>query len=572
MEATTHNNPGQGSGSRSGSSNSNSSIAAIPAHTVAASRPTKDQCDKIAALQQRMRDHYNPLPPQLINLMRILPRRDGDAPELDPAWFYCACFLLSREWDVSKAFAMMQEVVAYRAANQLDAQSQLPPAVSVRGWGDTTAVYTALGKTPRHVPGRAERIAAGVSENLACGVHYLDKGGRPVVYVMIDSLDERGLINTLKRNAKIGQKPADVLWEYAQHFIGVGEDLVLYELQKQQQREMDTKTPGNDSPTTASAPVTAGFAQGLITLVMDLRGFHMGLIWKPMLDLFRDVARELFQYYPDMVHRVIVVNAPSLVRVAFSMVKAVMPLAFQKKISFVGPQQTLTALTEEISADSIPAFLGGRCRCNLPTTPDSKDVSGDKGSGCSCIEGYDRSNPRGKKSKEKKRQGGVDLPGADTDGDNGNKDEEGDENTASTEDVSLSARQRHRRVFALRPSETVVWEFAVPHGCNEVAFAVYFVPQAAKISRNSDNAATVNWAKMDQKQLQPYQVQESNGAQQADAFTATEKGTLVLSWRNTRSWLKTQTLQLRVYKDIVMPSETAETWEEGNAPGEHAES
>lgn len=522
---------------------------------------TQEQRDKIETLLQRMREHFQPLPPQLLTFKRLLPRSQGDPVELDVEWFYCASFLISREWNVEKAFAMMQDAVTYRAANKLDEFSQLPPAVSVRGWGDTTAVYKALGKAPRPVPGRADRIAAGMAQTLACGIHYWDKAGRVVVYVMIDSLDEPGMIAMLKKSAKVGQKPADVLWECLRHFLGVGEDLVLYQLQQQrketaaQQSTEEEKTNADKTygSNASSSRVTDGLTHGLITLVMDLKGFHIGLLWKPMLDLFRDVVQQLFKYYPDMVHRIIAVNAPGIVRTAFDLVKGVMPLDFQKKISFVAPQHTLAALKAEIEPEHIPTFLGGQCSCA------ENGHSGLVGAGCGgqgCVDGYDRNDPRRRKAKAEAKKNGKDA--ASTADKPENAFEENDDKP--TEDISISAGQQHRCVFQLQPSETVVWDFAVSPESNDVAFTVYFVPQADSFAAQGD----INWSKVDVKKLETHQVQHSDAPRQADAFTATQAGTLVLSWYNTRSLFWTRAVQLRVYKGTSQPSEEREGAQQAN--------
>ncbi|KPI87506.1 hypothetical protein ABL78_3417 [Leptomonas seymouri] len=499
---------------------------------------THSKGDKVVALQRLMRGRYQPLPRQLLNIIRVLPHEVHDPVEGDPEWLYCASFLVSREWDVQRAFAMMQEVVDYRIANDLDARSQLPPAVSVHGWGNTEAVYASLGKPPRHVPDGVDHLAAGVAENLACGIHYWDKGGRPVVYVMINSLDAPGLIKTLKNHAKIGQKPADVLWAYGQHFIGAAEDLVLYQLQQRRGGEEEIGAAESHTPTSSSPAHSTSFGQGLVTLVVDLKGLHMGLLWKPMLDVFRDVTRSLFKFYPDMVHRVIAVNAPGLVRVAFNMVRGAMPADFQKKISFVGPPHSLQALSEEIDVAYIPAFLGGSCCCR----PENAEEGNDSG-GCSCIDGYDPADPLRHTLKVQQGKHGT---SAAEDSENGRSIGEGDA-FAPTEDILLSAGQRHRRVFHLQPSETVAWEFAVSHSGTDIEFSAFFIPHADA----ARDAAEMDWPKLSDRKLQPHQLLGGEADKSADVFTAAEGGTLVLSWHNRRSWFKKYNLQLRVHRSLA---------------------
>lgn len=508
---------------------------------------TPEQIRKIKELIQRMERHYNPLPPQLLTYRRMMSTSsspiaqaqttshsrsqtttldDGsDAarstgatprhPEHDAVWFYCGCFLMSREWDVEKAFAMMQEVVAYRAANHLDEQSFFPPAVPVQGWTTEEICAARGGQSPRPVGQRADRVCAGVAQGIACGVHYWDRGGRPVVYIMINSLDERELVRQLKEMAAVGQSPVDVVWEFAQHFLGVCESLVLHQMQQravQHASRRSSALTAAAAPTSASPATAPGLSHGVITLVVDLQGLSLKMLWKPMLDIFRDVAKEFFKYYPDAVHRILCVNSPSIVRYAFRLVRGVMPVTFQRKITFVGAHDTLTTLEAVIERQHIPHFLGGDCRCAAA-----------EGEGC--VAGYDPEHPR----RADRRHGHANCTAAD-DG-------------ARTEDVTLSAGHECTRVFPIKAAETVAWEFAVSGGGLDITFTTYFVPEAA--------ASAMRWTRVDTKKLSDHVVHSEALADGADGFAAAEDGVVVLGWRNTRSWFASKRLQLRAYKDTA---------------------
>ncbi|KAK7198261.1 CRAL/TRIO domain containing protein [Novymonas esmeraldas] len=490
---------------------------------------TPAQAGKIRALIRLMTEHYDPLPAQVQTYLQLMPsaptaspgggeeEADEEAapphPERSPLWFYCSCFLVSREWDVERAFAMMQDVVAYRAANHLDEQSFFPTAVPVRGWA-AADVCERLHKPPREVGQRADRVCAAVAQGVTCGLHYWDKSGRPVVYVVINSLDEVELMRQLRQMASVGASPSTVMWEFSQHFLGVTEALVLYQLiQREMQRSRRSSTATASAPAGDAAPAP-GLSQGVVTLVFDMKGLSMRMLWKPLLDLFRDVAKEFFKYYPDIVHRIICVNSPSLVRYAFRLVRGVMPATFQRKISFVSPHHTLSTLATVIDTAHIPHFLGGQCRC-----------AGEEGG---CLGGYDPQHPR--------RTAAAAGRGA-----GGDADHEKDTAEARTEDVTLAAGHECARVFHVSASEVVTWEFAVVGGGHDITFTCFFVPHSA--------AAAMRWSKVEPKKLGSYTVTSEAVAESCDVFVAAEDGVVVLGWRNTRSWFASKRMQLRAYKE-----------------------
>ncbi|CBZ29261.1 hypothetical protein, unknown function [Leishmania mexicana MHOM/GT/2001/U1103] len=487
---------------------------------------TSDQVDKIKALICLMKERYDPLPPQLETYLRLIPHtadaasgeEDGDGkagsrhPDRNPMWFYCISFLMSREWDVQKAFAMMQEVVTYRAANRLDEQSHLPPAFSLRGWS-TEDVCRALGQSPRKTGERIDRVCAGVAQGLTCGIHYWDKNGRPVFYTTIGNFDETELMRQLKQMSSVGKSHVDVMWEYMVHILSVTESLVLYQLiQREAQLSGQPRTP----KTADEAAPAWDLSEGTVTMVYDMKGLTLRMLWKPVIDVFRDNSKKFFKYYPDRIHRIVCINSPTLVRYAFVLVRSALPVTFQKKISFVGPRDSLATLETMIDRRYIPHFLGGDCRC--------KAHNGE------CLSGYNTRHPR--RTGRTERTGKTD---AHTDAS-----AEGN-NEAPTEYVTLAAGHECTRVFPMNASEVVVWEFAVSGGGHDIIFTTFFVPQSA--------ASGMRWTQVELDKLTSYTVTTEALATGSDAFAAAEDGVVVLKWHNKRHWFASRHLQFRAYKE-----------------------
>ncbi|KAG5497026.1 hypothetical protein GH5_01548 [Leishmania sp. Ghana 2012 LV757] len=488
-------------------------------------RLTGEQADKIKALMRLMKEHYNPLPAQLEMYLQLLPSaasaasgeedsEDSAGPrhlQRSPVWSYCGSFLVSREWDVQKAFAMLQDVVAFRAANRLDEQCFFPPAVSLRGWS-ANDVCTVLRQSPRETGQRIDRVVAGVAQGISCGIHYWDKGGRPVVYMMVSSFDEVELMRQLKQMANVGKSHVEVMWEFMLHFIGVMESLVLYQAI---QRDAQSTRRASASESAHEAPPAAELSQGVVTMVFDMKGLALKMLWKPVIDLLCSIAKDFFKYYPDQVHRIVYVNSPSLARYAFRLVRGVMPAAFQRKIAFVSSHDTLSTLETMIDKKHIPHFLGGDCRCAT--------------AGGECFTGYDPQHPR--------RTVKTGAPA---------EAREMGNDAFLTEDVTLAAGHECARVFPVKPSEVVAWEFAVAGGGRDITFTIFFVPQSA--------ATQMQWAEVELKKLSSYVVTSEALADGSDVYTAAEDGVVVLGWRNTRSWLASKRLQLRAYKEANLSS------------------
>lgn len=458
---------------------------------------TPEREQKVTQLLQLMQQHFNPLPEQLQLLLRYSPT-PADAPTPhNTMGNYCYCALISCQWDVQKSFEGMKINVAYRQQCHLDERSELPSAVSIRGW-DQMAVSQALGKTPRQPNQREDQIVAAMEHYFPCGLHYWDKYGQPVFYLMLGSVDEEPLLKKLKQTANVGQTMDAVVWHMLQHLLGSGEWLAYY-----QQMQYD------------AGQLKVDASEGLIratTIVVDLKGLTYKMIWKPAIDLLLKCLKELFNHYPECVHQIVVVNAPAMVSFGYRIVRSVLPATVQAKIRLASPADSLALLREHIDDAHIPHFYGGACQCQG-----------------GCIRAYNLGT-------------GLAANGATTVGQDGSlsaTEEVPMDGGVSTEDISLRAGAAHKKVFVLRQDESVVWDFVSSTG-HDIAFATYFVPEA--------QAQGVDMDRVDVRSLEPYVVSKGNPSEGSSDYTATTAGVLVLVWDNKQSWVTTKHLQMKVFK------------------------
>ncbi|AIO00781.1 hypothetical protein LPMP_311900 [Leishmania panamensis] len=324
-----------------------STVASAPRHRrYVDMTPEREQ--KITQLVQLMKQTYDPLPQQLQILLRYSPTPEDAPTPRNTTRSYCYYALISCDWDVQKAFEGMKRNVEYRLQCHLDERSELPSAISIRGW-DQVEVVRALGKELRAGNQRVDQIVAGIECYFSFGLHYWDRYGQPVFYLMLGSVDEKNLLKKLKEAANVGQSADAVMWEVLQHVLGSGEWLAYY-----QQMQYD------------AAKLKVDASEGLIratTIVVDLKGLTYKMIWKPAIDLLLSCLRELLDHYPQCIHQILVVNASSAVTLIYSLIRKALPDTVQAKIRMARPSESLALLTEYIEAQYVPYFYGGACHC-----------------------------------------------------------------------------------------------------------------------------------------------------------------------------------------------------------------
>lgn len=111
------------------------------------------------------------------------------------------------------------------------------------------------------------------------------------------------------------------------------------------------------------------------TVVADLTGLCREHLNARGLALGRHIARIDQDCYPELVKRVILINAPWIFPAVWKIVQHFLDADTREKVEVVPKDQTLEVLLQYIPENSIPAALGGKlcirgdCECNLIIPP-----------------------------------------------------------------------------------------------------------------------------------------------------------------------------------------------------------
>lgn len=100
-----------------------------------------------------------------------------------------------------------------------------------------------------------------------------------------------------------------------------------------------------------------------VSVIMDCSGFSLSQIFGPAMEILKAQSQLDTAYYPEGLHKIYVVNAPTTLSVAWNIVKGWLEPRIQKKVIFMKPAETKAKLLEAFDAENLPDFLGGTCCC-----------------------------------------------------------------------------------------------------------------------------------------------------------------------------------------------------------------
>lgn len=435
---------------------------------------------------------YNPLPPLLANAVAQgtsnLPTVQNDVRLI--AYSY----LRSNSWNVKAAVKMLDRSVAFRKRIGADTMPLFPSAMPVSGF-DQNDVIARLGLQPRQPNDPQSNLLQTFNAFMKIGFHSYDKRGLPVCYWMMDEVDVKGALKRAKQSIPVGTTITDYADRYCSYIAETGWALCRYH---------DKCLAERPNP----ALNTGGPRRNFVTVVIDARRLSTKMFHKPAIDLMKDCMTHMNQYYADCIHRVLVVNCPSLIRFAYSVVKPAINEGLQRKITFVNPEDTELALHRVIGKERVPSFLGGTCNC-----PGG------------CISTY---SPNSVLSAEE--DGGSDV---------------------ITEDIKLTAGEKHEKAFELAQGEDVTWEFVSTKGV-DVRFTVNFFPKQQGMTVDAKKKKVRIDKKMKKTTAENPLVKSQKLTDGADHFIAPEDGILQLVWDNSNSWVQDKPVQMRVFKSAPL--------------------
>ncbi|XP_044249385.1 protein real-time isoform X1 [Drosophila takahashii] len=241
-------------------------------------------------------------PMQESKLLELRKMLDGvDDLEQVPSYQTILRFLAARDWHVSQAFAMLRDSLRWRREHRIDL---------------LLSEYSKPAVVVEHFPG---------------GWHHIDKDGRPIYILRLGHMDVKGLLKSLGM---------DGLLRLALHICEEGIQKI------------------NESANRLEKPVLTW------SLLVDLDGLSMRHLWRPGIKALLYIIDTVERNYPETMGRVLVVRAPRVFPIAWTIVSAFIDEHTRSKFLFYGPDfaHMKDGLAQYLDGEVIPDFLGGPCK------------------------------------------------------------------------------------------------------------------------------------------------------------------------------------------------------------------
>ncbi|XP_016969158.1 protein real-time isoform X2 [Drosophila rhopaloa] len=241
-------------------------------------------------------------PMQESKLLELRKMLDGvDDLERLPSYQTIMRFLAARDWHVNQAFTMLRDSLRWRREHHIDAL--LPE-------------YSKPAVVVEHFPG---------------GWHHHDKDGRPVYILRLGHMDVKGLLKSLGMEG---------LLRLALHVCEEGVQKI------------------NESAERLEKPLLHW------SLLVDLDGLSMRHLWRPGIRALLYIIETVERNYPETMGRVLVVRAPRVFPIAWTIVSAFIDEHTRSKFVFYGPDSTQMkdGLAQYLDEEIMPDFLGGPCK------------------------------------------------------------------------------------------------------------------------------------------------------------------------------------------------------------------
>ncbi|XP_067620289.1 protein real-time [Eurosta solidaginis] len=242
-------------------------------------------------------------PMQASKLLELRKMLDGvEDLEKMPSYQTILRFLTARDWHVNQAFNTLQDSLKWRKENNIDS---------------LVKEYKVPAVVANHFPGTW---------------HHYDKDGRPIYILRLGHMDVKGLLKSIGTEGLL--------------------KLTLHICEEGMQRI-------KESAEKLGKPVLSW------CLLVDLEGLSMRHLWRPGVKALLNITETVERNYPETMGRVLVVRAPRVFPIAWTIVSAFIHENTRSKFLFYGGPDCLhmkDGLEQYIDSDIIPDFLGGPCK------------------------------------------------------------------------------------------------------------------------------------------------------------------------------------------------------------------
>ncbi|XP_025410463.1 SEC14-like protein 1 [Sipha flava] len=174
-----------------------------------------------------------------------------------------------------------------------------------------------------------------IKKYFPCGWHHHDKEGRPLYILRLGQMDVKGLLKSVGEHCLLKQ---------AMHVCEEGLKLT------------------KEATHTSGKPITTW------CLLVDLEGLNMRHLWRPGVSALLRIIEIVESNYPETLGRVLIIRAPRVFPVLWTLVSTFINETTRTKFLFYGGNdyQASGGLSEFIAANDMPDFLGGPSKVKIP--------------------------------------------------------------------------------------------------------------------------------------------------------------------------------------------------------------
>uniref|UniRef100_U5EY27 Putative real-time n=1 Tax=Corethrella appendiculata TaxID=1370023 RepID=U5EY27_9DIPT len=211
-------------------------------------------------------------------------------------------FLRARDFSIEKAATMLQDSLTWRSEHNID---------------NILHDY---------------RIPAVINKHFPGAWHRSDKDGQPLYILRLGNMDVKGLLKS------VGE---DELLKLTLHICEEGLKLM------------------ENATNTHERPIWNW------TLLVDLDGLSMRHLWRPGVKALLRIIETVEKNYPETLGRVLIVRAPRVFPILWTIVSTFIDEHTRTKFLFFGTPDCLhteDGLEQYMAAENIPNFLGGSCK------------------------------------------------------------------------------------------------------------------------------------------------------------------------------------------------------------------
>eukprot|EP00997_Jenningsia_sp_PLL12_P008534 NODE_531_length_1638_cov_181.385777_g441_i0.p1 GENE.NODE_531_length_1638_cov_181.385777_g441_i0~~NODE_531_length_1638_cov_181.385777_g441_i0.p1 ORF type:complete len:380 (-),score=95.85 NODE_531_length_1638_cov_181.385777_g441_i0:224-1363(-) len=258
-------------------------------------------------------------------------------------------FAINSGWDKAKTDATLTDTLAWRnsyGANQLPF---LPPPPSMLRGYDLSALQELYDREPLKEDSQEGRVQHQMHRSYSGTFYRWDKEGRPVWLERTGRVDSQGIVTNVQSVTPPGSTYVEQILRA--HVVGneLGRLLCLHNT------------------------LRFGKEVDQLVIILDLAGLGWHQLYRPALEVIKAISALDQVHYPENMHRVFLINAPSVATAFWRIIQYWLNEQTKSKVIFLGTDYK-TRLLEDIDAENLPELLGGTCELEVPLPSDSQCV------------------------------------------------------------------------------------------------------------------------------------------------------------------------------------------------------